>query len=238
MRSAYMVLGVPGDATTQEIEAAYNKAEGMFTRERLAQDDGALARLGELKAAYQVLRDPASRAAHDRKLAEPARPGVQPTRVIVRHEAPAGGSRVLTAVLWLIGLAIVTGAVVSWRNAEARKEQEIAARKEAEAAAARVRDEEERLAAQRASAAAQAEANEKQLMQEAQISAARANANMRAQEASATYARRQELYEQQRQESIRRNDEYRAAAEARARTERDKQRVRELCYQQYRRSDC
>jgi len=238
MRSAYMVLGVPGDATVDEIEAAFSKAERMFTRERLAQEDGALARLGELKSAYQVLRDPASRAAHDRKLSEPARSSGQATRVIVRHEQPAGGSGVLKAVLWLIALSILTGAVVSWRNAEARKEQEIAARKEAEAQAARAREEEQKLAAQRAAAAAQAEANEQQLMRDAQLSAARANAAMRAQEANATYARRQEAAEQQRQESMRRSEEYRAAAEARARTERDKQRVRELCYQQYRRADC
>ena len=61
---------------------------------------------------------------------------------------------------------------------------------------------------------------------------------MRMQEAMAYNARRQEAYEQQRQEAARQDQERRAAAEARLRTERDKARVRELCWQNYHRGDC
>jgi curved DNA-binding protein CbpA len=236
MRSAYIALGVPGDATAPEIEAAFRNAEKLFTRERLVQEEGALRRLEELKAAYQILRDPAARAAHDRKLQEGAR--AAPRTVIVQRVEEPSGNRLLTSILWLAGLAIVVGATVSWRNAEARKEQELAARKEAERAAVREREEERAQVARRAALDAQAEANERQLRQEAQYSAARAAADIRAQEAQVASARRQEQADQQRQDQQRRYEEQRAAQEARMRVERDKQRVRELCMLQYRRPDC
>lgn len=241
MRSAYLVLGVPRNASPEEIEAAFRKAEGQFTRERLAEEEGALARFGELKSAYQVLRDPDSRAAHDRKLQDSARtPRAQPRTVLVEpEESPY--RKLMIAGFVLVALVFGTGAAVSYRNAQVRKEQaaiELATQKAAAEEAERKRLEQEQLAAERARQAAQQRADERRLAIDAQYAAARASANLRAAEASAAAARRAETYELQRRENAQREEERRAAYEARQRLEADKRRVRELCYQQYRRWDC
>lgn len=242
MRSAYLVLGVPGDAKSDEIETAFQRGELLFTRERLAADPGAAARLDDLKAAYRVLRDPETRAAHDRKLAAAMKP--QPLRRTVLVEVSDEASpmrKVMTAGIWVLALALAAGMFVTYRNAEARKElaaQELAARVSAEQEERRKAQELAQAAAQRAQATASAEAAERQLSRDAQYSAARAAADMRSQEALAASVRRVELSEVQRAEANRLSEDRRAAQEARMRTERDKQRVRELCIQLYRRPDC
>jgi hypothetical protein len=55
------------------------ETQGLHTKERLAQEDGALARLASL-------RDPDSRAAHDRKLQQGVRPPARPRTVVVEEE--------------------------------------------------------------------------------------------------------------------------------------------------------
>jgi curved DNA-binding protein CbpA len=233
------VLGVPGDARQEEIEAAFHNAESLFSKERLAQEDDALARLAALRHAYQVLRDPASRAAHDRKLQQGVRPAIRP-RVVV-EEDPSPVRKMMTVGLWLLVLVLGAGIFITYRNAETRKAQvaqEAAERRAAELEAERARQEQNRIAAQRAAAAAQAEAAERRLVMDSQISVARSAAALSAQDAAAAQARRAELAEAQRREATRVGEERRAAQEARMRTERDKQRVRELCLQLYRRSDC
>ena len=240
MRSAYLVLGVPGDARQEEIEAAFHKAQGLYTKERLAQEDGALARLAALRDAYQVLRDPDSRAAHDRKLQQGVRPPARPRTVVVEEE-PSPVRKMMTIGLWLLVLVLAAGIFMTYRNAETRRAQvaqEAAERRAAELEAERERQERNRLAAQRAAAAAQAEAAERRLALESSISASRSAAAFSAQEAAAAQARRAQQAEEQRREATRAGEERRAAQEARMRTERDKQRVRELCIQLYRRPDC
>jgi curved DNA-binding protein CbpA len=241
MRSAYLVLGVPGNASQEEIETAFRRSEALFTRERLAEEEGALARFGELKSAYQVLRDPESRAAHDRKLQDAARaPRARPRTVVVEpEESPY--RKLMIAGFVLVALVFGTGAAVNYRNAQVRKEQaaiELATQKAAAEEAERKRLEEERQAAERVRQASQQRIDERRLAMEAQYSAARASANLQAAEAYAASARRAETAEQQRREYARREEERRAVYEARQRVEADKRRVRELCYQQYRRSDC
>lgn len=241
MRSAYLVLGVPGDASPEEIETAWHRSERQFTRERLAQEEGALARLHDLKAAYQVLRDPDARAAHDRKLQAAARPAIRPRTVIVQAEESSPLRRMMMAGFLLLVVVFGAAAAVHWRTAQVRKEQaalEAAAQKAAAQESARVRAEQERADARRAAAAAQAQAAEHRLIRDAQVSAAVAAANARTQEASEAFIRRQQAAELQRQDATRAYEERRTAAEARIRVERDKQRVRELCMQQYRRPDC
>jgi curved DNA-binding protein CbpA len=237
MRSAYLVLGVPGNATPEEIESAFRKAEAQFPRERLAEEEGALARFHDIRDAYKVLRDPEARAAHDRKLQGAT--GTQPrVRTVVVSEPSSSGRNIF---LLLAAILFAAGAFQYWRTVEARKEQaamQLAAQKAAADAAERKRQDDERQAALRDQQARESEANEQRLRMESQQADYRAQAAMRAQEISATNARRQELYEQQRQESARQNEERRAAAEARMRTERDKARVRELCWQNYHRGDC
>ncbi|MDT8990365.1 hypothetical protein RQP54_05750 [Curvibacter sp. APW13] len=76
MQSAYMVLGVPGNASPQDIEAAYQTAVAFFTKERLVADPSLLNRREQVQEAYKVLSNPALRQAHDRKLSAAARPVV------------------------------------------------------------------------------------------------------------------------------------------------------------------
>jgi curved DNA-binding protein CbpA len=236
-----MVLGLPGNASQEEIDVAFGKAEGLFSRERLAEEDGALARLNEIRSAYQVLRDPPSRAAHDRKLLEQVRPAARPRPVMVAVEEPSPVRKVLGVGLVLVAVVFAAGIFVTHRNAESRRllaAQELAARQSAEQEARHRQEEEERVAARRAATARQAEANERRLVQETRVSTARASQDMRMQEAAAAQGQRVELAEAQRREAVRLSDERRAAQEARMRTERDKQRVRDMCYQLYRRPDC
>jgi len=240
VRSAYLVLGVPGNATPNEIEAAFRKAEQQFPRERLAEEEGALRRFNEIKDAYKVLRDPEARAAHDRKLQEAAVPRPRPRTVVVEAE-PSPLSRMLVYGVLLAAILFGVGAFQHFRAAQARQAQaalDLAAQKAAAEAAQRKREDDERMATLRAQQARDAEASERRLRQESQWADTRAQAATRAQEINAASARRQELYEQQRQEAARQDDDRRAAAEARMRTERDKARIRELCWQNYHRASC
>lgn len=241
MRSAYLVLGVPGDASTEEIETAFRKAEQLAAGRRQADADEGANRLNELRSAYQVLRDPEARAAHDRKLQQLSRPVQRPRTPAVQEEEASPARKMMIAGFLLVAVLFCAGAALNWRNQEVRKQQaaaELAARKASEAEAARKQADEERQAAARAAMAAQAEANERRLAIESQAAAARASANIRAVEANMAAMRRAEVTEQQRREARQAEEDRRSAAEARQRTERDKQRVRELCYQQYRRADC
>lgn len=241
MRSAYLVLGVPGNASEEEIEAAFRTSERLFTRERLAEEEGALARFGELKAAYRVLRDPESRAAHDRKLQEATRPPQPRARTIVVEPESSPYRKLMVAGFVLVALVFATGAALRYRTEQVRKEQaaiELAAQKAAAEEAERKRADDERRAAERVREAADERAAERRFAMEAQMSAARASANLRAAEYSAAAALRAETMERQRREHAQREEERRAAYEARQRVEADKRRVRELCYQQYRRFDC
>jgi hypothetical protein len=241
MRSAYLQLGIPGDAKDEEIEAAFRKAESLFPRERLAEEAGALERWRDLKAAYQVLRDPAARAAHDRKLAG-ALPRPASRTVIVAAEPEASPLRkVMMAGTAVLALVLAAGAFISYRNEEARKEaaaQEQAARLAAREEAVRRTQARAEAAAQRTRAAATAELNERRLAAESSYAGQRAAVENSRAEADAASARRVVLAEQQRREAVRLSEERRDTYEAQRRAERDKQKVRELCMTQYRRPDC
>ena len=241
MRSAYLVLGVPGDADTDEIETAWVKAQQHYSRERLASDEGALRRFQDVKEAYQLLRDPLSRASHDRKLAAPTQAARTRTVVVQVDPESSPFRKAMVAGVWVLALVFAGGFYVTWRNAEDRKAQaaqEEAARVAAEAEDKRRQEEKDRIAAERASTQVRAEAAERQLVIESRQAVARATADMRNQEAAAASARRTAQADQQREESNRLRDEQRAVLESQRRVERDKQRVRELCMQLYRRPDC
>ena len=74
MRSAYLVLGIPGNATPDDVETAYRSATQVYSPERIASEPGAVDKFNEIKDAYKILRDPQARAAHDRKLSAVPRP--------------------------------------------------------------------------------------------------------------------------------------------------------------------
>lgn len=68
MKSAYLVLGIPGNASTEDIEQAFANATAYYTPSRLASASADVEKFLDIKNAYRVLKDPDSRAAHDRKL--------------------------------------------------------------------------------------------------------------------------------------------------------------------------
>ena len=70
MRSAYITLGVPRNATIEQIQRAFHVLSNFHSGQALANLPGAADKCRELHAAYQVLSDPDSRAAHDRKLCQ------------------------------------------------------------------------------------------------------------------------------------------------------------------------
>lgn len=125
MKSAYLVLGVPGNATKEDFEAAFQKAKDFYSPARLAADPQALEKFLEVKTAYQVLRDEESRAAHDRKLSSAQAsmaPRARVTRpVTVQEEAswPARAMPILLAVAVVVFAAIF---YVSTKRETARKE--------------------------------------------------------------------------------------------------------------------
>lgn len=246
MRSAYLVLGVPGNASSEDIEEAFAKAQQFYTRERLAAQDGAVDRFNEVRDAYRVLRDPAARSAHDRKLALGSVPPPTPAaavRIRARDddESAFTSNRLIKLMAVVAVLLFAAGMALSYRNGEIRKEQqaqELAEKRKAEQDEARQRAEAREADARREAEKVKAEAAERRFAVESQHAAARAAAESRSREAAAASAHRASLAEAQRQEAMRLNEERRRAMEARQRVEQDKRRIRELCYQQYRRPDC
>ena len=91
----YQVLGVPREASREEIVLAWRRRAREEHPDARPADAGAAARFGALAAAWQVLGDPGRRAAYDRSLARgrqrPAAPAA-PVRVPVRHvRGPGSG---------------------------------------------------------------------------------------------------------------------------------------------------
>lgn len=235
MQSAYAVLGVPANASPEEIEQAFRRAERHYTPERLAATDGAADRLNEARSAWQLLANPQTRAAHDRKLSA-ARP--RPIPVGPAAEEPSPALRFLKIGAVVVVLLFAAGAAISHRNAERRAE---AARAEQAAAELRLKEEKERLQAaalaetQRRADEARAEAAERRLVSESRaIGNAQAARNAQL-EAQAANARRQDANQRAMAEAA---EERRLAYEAQRRVEADKQRVRQLCIQNYRTPTC
>jgi curved DNA-binding protein CbpA len=70
MRSAYITLGVPRDASIVQIQRAFHALSDFFSGQQLANLPGAADRYRDVHLAYRLLSDPDSRDAHDRKLRE------------------------------------------------------------------------------------------------------------------------------------------------------------------------
>lgn len=239
MKSAYVVLGIPGNASAEDIEAAYNRARELYSPARLASGNGAVDKFNEVKAAYDILRVPDSRAAHDRKLAAP-RPNVERRRVTIIEDVPPSRTY-LRIGLVLVAVLFCGGLFVSYKNVEARRQQ-AALELQQKQQEAKEREEQridaERLERERAIAKARSDADERNFAAEGRMAAARA-ANERArQDAVATRMQHMAITETQRQDAARVAEDRRNAQEAQRRTEADKRRIRELCLQQYRRPDC
>jgi DnaJ domain len=74
----YRVLGVDGGASRQDIARAYRRAVQRVHPDAQPADPRAAARFQELTDAYDLLSDPARRAAYDRTHHPAAGPGGQP----------------------------------------------------------------------------------------------------------------------------------------------------------------
>lgn len=244
MKSAYLVLGVPGNATKEDVEAAFQKARDFYSPARLAADPQTLEKFLEVKTAYQVLRDEESRAAHDRKLSG-AQAGMAPrarvTRPVTVQEEASWPARAMPILLMAAALVFAAIFYVSAKRETARKElaaQELQLKAKV---AEEAKKEELRLAAEEANRlqlARQAEQQERQFRQESD----RAINSARSAETQRNYQETQrasaEQRENQRKEYEEKSREQRLAREAQQRVSADKARIRELCYQNYRRPDC
>lgn len=240
MRSAYQVLGIPANADAAEVQVAFDRARLFYTPERLATVEGAVDRFNEVQTAYAILRDPASRAAHDRKLTAPRAMAAPVRHVQVEDEEPAY-RRYFMIGLAIVGVLFAAGFYLSYRNAEARKEQaamELAARQAAEREEEARRAAAEQLAQERERARIKSESDERRLVSESRAAAARAAYDNYRQEALAQQSQRMAAAEAQRKEALAASEQRRAEYEAQRRIAADRQRIRELCMLNYRRPDC
>jgi curved DNA-binding protein CbpA len=89
----YQLLGVPREASREEIAQAWRRQARDEHPDARPGDDGAPGRFRTLAEAWQVLGDPARRAAYDRALARERQPAV---RVTVRRPTCPGGMAGLT----------------------------------------------------------------------------------------------------------------------------------------------
>lgn len=67
MRSAYDVLGLEPSASTEAIRLAYRRLAKLHHPDRAGEDPSAHQRFLEIRAAFEILGDPARRAAYDRE---------------------------------------------------------------------------------------------------------------------------------------------------------------------------
>jgi molecular chaperone DnaJ len=88
-RDLYQLLGVARDASREEIALAWRHRARQEHPDARHGDDGAPARFRAVAEAWQVLGDPARRAAYDRGLDPEPPPGR--VRITVRYSPPAPG---------------------------------------------------------------------------------------------------------------------------------------------------
>jgi curved DNA-binding protein CbpA len=241
MKSAYSVLGIPGNARAEEIEQALQKAQAYYTRERLAEDPQAMAKLADIRDAHRILSNAEMRESYDRKLSTAVeRPAGRP-RVVIESEGTPAYVKLLIVMALLVVAMFAGGGYMSYNREQARKvvaAQELAQKKLEAEEAAKAQAQQEKAEAERALALAKAESQERQLRAESSAIARNvAYANMQEQN-TANRQFEAEKRDKLRRESDARNDERQRVYEAQRKLAADKQRIRELCYMQYRRSDC
>ncbi len=251
MKSAYVVLGLPGDADAQEIRDAYDALVQQLTHGALSNKPDREGRLLEAKRAYQILSNPQSRESHDRRL----HGGTAAARemVVVEREAtarwylqPLPLIAMATAALFAIG-----GYMQHQRTARAAEQAALALKKQQleEQEAARQAQAAAAEQAERAQRARLAEQNEQRLRNEA-ASAMRAqmvaDANnqrvlsqqQRDERNEAARKEREEKYDAARKESERQSAQRQAQYDAQQRAAENQRRIRALCMQNYGKPDC
>ena len=250
MKSAYFVLGLPGDANAQEIRDAYDALVQQLTHGALSSKPDREGRLLEAKQAYQILSNPQTRESHDRRLHGGAS---TPREVVVEREATA---RWYLQPLPLIAMATVAlfaigGYLQHQRTVRATEQAALALKKKEleEQEAARQAQAAAAEQAERAQRAKAAEQNEQRMRNEA-ASALRAqmiadanaqrefNQQQRDERNEAARKEREAKYEAARKESERQSAQRQAQYDAQQRTAEYQRRIRALCMQNYGRPDC
>src|SRR5512142_3365941 len=111
----YQLLGVPRDASREEIALAWRRRARAEHPDARPGDADAPGRFRALAGAWQVLGDPARRAAYDRALARERQPAAQvltaPGQVPVRRVASPGSPGGVTPLAGVPGPPLVAGPV-------------------------------------------------------------------------------------------------------------------------------
>ena len=122
MKSAYVVLGIPGNANEEEIREAFERARAFYTKEKMVENPELMERYAELREAHKILTTPDLRQLHDRKLASGVVSRGRPTRIEVVEEQPSGmGTLKIMGVVVVLMFAI--GTYYSDVRETARKER-------------------------------------------------------------------------------------------------------------------
>lgn len=241
MKSAYTVLGIPGNASLADIEQAYQKASAHYSHARMAEDPGAVERLIEIKEAQKLLVNAALRAAHDRKLSAAVNRPASRARVVYETEAPPWYTKPLNVLALVVVLVFALGAYMSHSREQARQvhaTQELAQKKLEADAAAKAEEQQARLDADRARAQAADQNREQQLRaQSSYLARSVTNSDMQ-QQAMAERQIQIDRQNAQQRESVARSEDRQRAAEAQRRVAQDQARIRELCMQKYRTPNC
>jgi curved DNA-binding protein CbpA len=241
MKSAYAVLGIPGNASQAEIDQAFHKATRHYSRDRLVDDPEAITRLADVNHAHKLLSSADMRAAHDRKLDASLLSRTERPRVVIGADPPAWYIKPMIIMALLVFGMFAIGGYMSHSRNQMRKalaEQELAQKKQEAEAVALAEAQQAKMAAERARAEARAESQERQLRAESSAIARTVAYSNQQQESQAMRQIENERRDKQRRENEIQNDERRRVSEAQRRLAADKQRIRELCYQQYRQSNC
>ncbi len=245
MKSAYSTLGIPGNASVADIEAAYLQATAHYSHERLGNDPAAADKLLEIREANKLLSNPELRAAHDRKLA--AAVAVQTTRASQRERLPMEDATPAwyTRPMVLMALVAVTlfamGSYMSYSREQTRKAiaaTELAQKKLEAEEAARADAERLRIENEKARVLAAQQRQEQQARNLSSFDAGRAAVVDLAQQSMADRRIESDRREAQRKEQQAASEERQRVAESRRIVMADQARLRELCMRRYQTPNC
>ncbi len=241
MDSAYKVLGVPGNATSEEINQALQKALLHYNHAKLAQDSDAIARVLAIREAHKILSNSDMRAAHDRKLLSYVnRPRSAPKIVMEAVPPPWYTNFLYVGALLVLSMFAIGGYMAHARDkARAAAEATLLAEKKL-AAETLAREDEERKRTEERRARQQAEDKAREQQMAADASNSLRSAMIAESQVQSDMRRKEDALQRdkQRRESEAKSEERQRVYEAQRRLAADQQRIRELCYQQYRRTQC
>ena len=233
MKSAYSTLGIPGNASEEDIQQAYELSKRFYSKEKLIANPSLAERVNEIKEAYKILSTSDLRQLHDRKLS--AAVTAIKTRAVytpVDEESKSWGALKLMLIALIVMFAIGTYFYkVRADERKARFEQEIALKKQAEAAEAKAVQEQAAAEAERARRDALADRKEQQLRAENFIAGRQVQASQMLSETN-------QARQIQADRSAALQAERQRQHEAQQRAASDQRQLRNLCMQNYGRPNC